>query len=595
MGYEESVRSLLDLGAGGLLSRPDVVYNTLVGIVGKLGETEALKDRVLALEGTQATISEQVNTTKRAINLLYKQQAKRQPDAAAEPAEPAAPPGLLPEPAVRPEMIHGLCDRIDRLDRLHDIMSERMAINQALIEKLRGVDDAQARRQQDTDRMGEVVDGHAHSLFQMEQRVDQVVENFYRMSQDLVDRGAAQQRVDAGLQAAHEHLNQVEKKVAQALGSLAEQKLADDEALRRRLGDAEQSITQLRCGFDPRAIAEAARDQVRKLTSECMVWGEELEGLYSLFELDKRDVRWAVEGGASVDKLQVLHAAPAFAGLTLVVARLNKAAASDGAAAHAASAARSHAVPTATPHPSAHRAVRQLPPPESESPDRAFPAAGGAAYGAAVPSQPPQSGPQHGSLPQSLHSVATSAAAAAAPPQPQPPTPLAFQPPQSLHPGGADGPLTPPHAQQAAAVARPVSPVVLAARAHGHAPPPQQDAPGKQFPVVGLEIVDGPGPGGGVRVVSVLPNSPAASVGVNPGDSILAFNGVPTDRRSVFMQVALQCQPHTAAVVTRLAPYAHQPDQVTLLLGASTLSPNAVHQLKKVSALQQLQAPGGGA
>ena len=556
MGFEESVKRMLEVGPNGLLSRPDLMYDMFVGMAAKLGENAGLQSRLNSLEDITTTQNEQINNAKRAINLLYKQMGGREAEALGAVAAPsmggpsmvsyasqgmphdspsastlASPTGAAighrdmygrpqlsvatavvdAQPssqavAAQAAAVSGMGERVDRLERLQDIMSERMSINQSLLEKIQTLDEVvigkEAERQGQMAKLESVAistDQNAAAVFQMEQRVDSVIDNVYNLTQKLDALPmSVKQPVDEQVDPLRKELKHVEKKLVTALANIANKvsessyeidrlRAEEEGVLHTRLKEVEHSLAAAQRGLDAKAdlseIHRAVEGTVLRHGTT-----EDTDHLYQLLDLNKRDVAWAVQSGATEDKMQVLHALPCFAGLTLAVSRLT------------------------TQQPIVHRPVSPT-------------------------------GDNRG------HVTVLQAAAAATAAVPATPAGLNATPASV---GGAPG--------------------------------------GKQLPVVGLEIVDGPGPGTGVRVVSVVPGSPATAAGFQTGDRILAFNASPTDTRTTFMEAAMRCQPGSRVMLVRVTPLAPSfPENVELTLGVRTVavadrqdsvSPSGVQKLR---------------
>ena len=502
MGYDDSVKRILEVGSQGLLTRPDALYELLVGMVSKMGELEGLKLRIGATEDTQTAQNEQLNNAKRAINLLYKNSSAEPAAAASAPASSATHNSVVTHNTTQlnnalSEQITTATDRIDRLDRLHDIMSERMNINQALLEKIKTLDEIVLGRQHEGKGMAETISQHGQAIFQMEQRVDGVIENVFQVAEKLEDSrlGVIEAQCELHAEPLRRELKHVEKKLVTALSSVATKvsdssyeidrlRAEEEGVVHGRMKEIEHTLGALQRGVDGKADhtdLSRLRDEV---TTKCDTSADDVASLYKIFDLNRRDVAWAVEGGNPADKMQVLHALPCFAGLALAVSRVGQ--------------------------------------------------GGGGGGASALPNYPQH--PQYGLV--------------------RPPSP---SPPASPHGGNRTFEVMPAH-------------------------PSVAGFEEKAFPVVGLEIVDGPGPGTGVRVVSVLSNSPAARAGLHTGDRILAFNGLPTDTRASFMEGAMRCAPGSRAAVVRVTPAAPSfPEQMELHLGGVPHGSSGVNELRRRS------------
>ncbi|KAJ9454668.1 hypothetical protein DIPPA_25482 [Diplonema papillatum] len=718
MGLEDDMDALLEAGPQGFLNRPDAILSVLTALVGRAKEMSPVKTTVDNVERVLEAQNEQINNAKRAINLLYKQQHQQQQHQVKQHHQLVAPgeQQLVTgsnwrevESVVTPDDaetlkyrgsisdvnggLMALADRLDRLDRMHDILSERTSINQALLEKMQTFDEAssgsRSKLQAEMERVTTQHQAHTNTLFAVQERVEeidkarfklqaaadvhsaQLAQMMKRQPTDDEDNIVTSSALASELDQIRREAKNVEKKFASALSGLmakvqdqstaeASCKSEAEGVVHARIQLLEQSLATLQMTIEEQLdeIPSRSRSGTRVPSASPRRNLPDVENLYEIFELNKADVAWAVSGNTT-DRLQVLHALPCFAGLALAVAnpeapyssplnispltsleyKTNEKQGTTDFRDHSSqhnphlflhSSRRVHAFApsplkpvefplkaevfnekdvvrehqgnnesaslksnnnehlrvsaamrtASTPLGASSRALPQLPysdifaPASSPLPSthrtQSHPA------GSYVPGGSPPRTPLPGTPTPSRAVVEKIASlvqrVSATLPDPTNSSIDSVESTDDSTPGR--GPLQP------AAKTHNGRHIPLFKNAAAQMIPSPQTGPGKRtFPVVGLEIVDAAeGLGSGVRVVSVLPNSPADAAGFSAGDRLTSFNGQTTDSRSAFMQAALQHNPGDTVHID-VFPVArfpgHMPSLLSrrLILGSSAVSP----------------------
>eukprot|EP01062_Namystynia_karyoxenos_P073706 TRINITY_DN70520_c0_g1_i1.p1 TRINITY_DN70520_c0_g1~~TRINITY_DN70520_c0_g1_i1.p1 ORF type:complete len:443 (+),score=135.36 TRINITY_DN70520_c0_g1_i1:76-1329(+) len=352
-------------GPGALLARPELVHDALAYLLGRAenksddpraptsdrGEAElaSLRSRVDDLTAQVADLIEysaaqadQLNHARQAITILHDAHQRHEEQQAQRQQSNDTIISQIPRLAA-------LEQQTARLERLYDIMAERVEVSGALVERLEEassaalpvaqtadalalrVDDLAARTEELISRSAAIGASQVQMIADAETNLRRDTElKLHELRRALEAQGSA---AETDLGEMRREVKRQEKRMVAVVEDLARRFSSSRQAELDAVTASERQVIELAVRVEAvKDRCDALQERKVDLDSlnalfarhvrECAIaWGDELDNLYRLLELGKDEVRGAVSGSRR-DRVRVLHNCPSFASVLHAVQML---------------------------------------------------------------------------------------------------------------------------------------------------------------------------------------------------------------------------------------------------------------------------------